>query len=640
MKNIIAANSAQIPITPQVSADPEANHSEKQLTFWPAIATQNPTLSSENLSLNSAESRFQETIDKQIERIHCSVQCALEKQIADLSVQFEQSEIRWKSDFKHERREREALSKSLSTSVGRDTKAIEEVVCNDLTRMRAQQQTALKDLSVQLETLLEQSEQRQVERINETGKQFAEVVDLHERKLADLEAAMQVTEANSTMSHSAVTIVLARVNELEKTLGDTVDRAVDGMQPKINTVIAHVDDISREVSTCSEHAKQLESEFNSRIAALQDHTGQQLDVIRQCAMARVCDIESLMNVSSQAMAQKHAEQAQSIVCLENNAHSLKDMTTMCKQEAEDRAAQMWHELEEHSQGLAELSSRLNAAVSRLGCQISGQEEELSNLVRAVSSLDIIGGNGDQMKVLKCDGLSGRSLTASLGQSFLSDSWSSIAPPSSDGRSCSTTEFTTSSSLGHLRTNFTTSSPTRNASAPECWIGELSRHDQDRPVKVCPKEGGSPHEEKDMSMNVCCCCQVGRISEAEYTSAKEGGDEEEKQDENNKLEKPFVLSSEDIERHNLVDLVKLSLTGEEKADENNKLEELVDLVRRSLGSEGDAVLGSARRERGKSSQSRTSNALARFRDTTNPDVDHGNIENIEVCIDLMRKSWRT
>jgi len=136
-----------------------------------------------------------------------------------------------------------------------------------------------------------------------------------------------------------------------------------------------------------------------------------------------------------------------------------------------------------------------------------------------------------------------------------------------------------------------------------------------------------------------CAVVAKLagSEAEYTTEKEGGDEEEKQDENNKLEKPFVLSSEDIERHNLVDLVKLSLTVEEKDDENNKLEELVDLVRRALGSEGDAVLGSARRERGKSSRSSTANASARFRDTTNPHVDHG---NIEICIDLMRKSWRT
>jgi len=128
------------------------------------------------------EMRFQEVVEKQIEKI----KQALEEQIVDLSTQLEHIQARWSQ-------ERDALS----TYAKKDSEAI-EVVCKDIETLRAEHQASLKDLSAQLETSLEESEQRQVERMNETGKQFAKVVSVQESKMLDLETAMEfrVTHAN------------------------------------------------------------------------------------------------------------------------------------------------------------------------------------------------------------------------------------------------------------------------------------------------------------------------------------------------------------------------------------------------------------------------------------------------------------
>jgi len=375
-------------------------HPEKSLPSPQSIATQDsPALSSSDQPALLGETKFQEAMDKRAEKIRRSIQNVLDQQIADLSAQLEQIELRWTSNVKHERQEREALS----SSAKRDMEAI-EAVCNDLKVMRIEHETSMKDLSAQLETSLEESEQHQVERINEIGKRVAEAVGVQERKLVDLEAAMVLNvatasataSANTTSDNLSAAIVLARVDELERALGDTIARAeyrigsID-IQAETDTT-ARVNDLSKEVNTCLENAQQFERELGSGIAAFEGSMQRvelELDNVREYVDSRVGDIESQVELCSRMIEQHNADRAKSIVRLE------KTMQSMCAQEVKNLATQVWHILEEehheHRQGLSRLHSRLKAAVLELGRRISVQEEQLSNVI---STLHITGAYDD------------------------------------------------------------------------------------------------------------------------------------------------------------------------------------------------------------------------------------------------------
>lgn len=349
--------------------------------------------------------------------------------------------------------------------------------------------------------------------MNETGKHFteaAEAASVQERKLADLEAALATTgnTTSSTNDNSNAAIVLAHVEELEKTLEDITlagDRisSID-LQPKISATTKRVDALSREVNACLETAQQFKRELDFRMCELQLN----MKRVEMELNVRVDDVESQVELS------------------------LQDMTTTCAQDIKHLAAQVWRELEEeHCQGL----SRLNAVVSELSCRLSVQEDELSNVAKAVSCVDIIGQDEDQPRTC---GPKPR-----LGRPYSFVALSSIAPQSSEGRSC-TAE---SSPLEYSRTtgspNFSTPSPIRNIGTPEGRIGELAWHEQYRAVEVS-REGNTPNREKDVNVNAC------------RGPARGGVRNEDEECEGNTLGKHARASSDNNERRMLVDLIEM------------------------------------------------------------------------------------
>lgn len=115
-------------------------------------------------------------------------------------------------------------------------------------------QLALEDLIVLLKTSLQESEQRQAERVSETEKQFTENVGVQECKLADLETAIE--NSSASMSTAVCTCAISsaasvsRVDGLEKTLENMVARIKYGSAVLIFSqaapIIARVHDLSRQ----------------------------------------------------------------------------------------------------------------------------------------------------------------------------------------------------------------------------------------------------------------------------------------------------------------------------------------------------------------------------------------------------------
>lgn len=290
----------------------------------PPRATCDSFSASNDHAVQLIEMKFKDALDKHIEKVRQSVQCALEKKIANLSEQLAYVEMHWGQ-------EQEALAMSAMRDMGTI-----EAVFNDLKTLHAQHQLSFKNLSVQLRTSLEESEERQVEHMNETGKRFAETV--------------------------------ARMDELEKTLEDTGAKAKvrispSDLQSETATTAARIDDLSRKVNTCLANVQQFENVLNSQISSLQGNM-RRLD-------ARVGEFFSQFVRSSQV---EH---------MEKTSRSIQGETEMCAQEVKNLATKH----EEHCHGFAQCSSRLNAAISEPACKISVQEE--SYVTKVVSHLDTL-----------------------------------------------------------------------------------------------------------------------------------------------------------------------------------------------------------------------------------------------------------
>jgi len=297
---------------------------------------------------------------------------------------------------------------------------------------------------------------------------------------------------------------------------DTVVQAANrsislDIEPERTTVDSYVGGPSSEVNVYLENAQQFERELNSRFAELQQNL-QRLEL------------------------------------------QFNDLATHIWNEVED-------EHQEYCQSLSDLSSRLNAAVAALGCRISVQEEELSNVAKAVSQLGIIGSHEDeQAEVPERSILGAHMATPSFGRSF-SDSRSSIALQSSEGRLSTGSDFTPNSPLARSRSignlHFCAPSSTRSTGALECRISELALLTQVRDLSVCPEEGGSQDHHKPARVDMYCGDQAGMHSEAEYAD-EEGGDEKEEVSDsimNKNLEKPFVISGEENEQKMSAEIVR-------------------------------------------------------------------------------------
>merc|ERR550537_708826 len=139
-------------------------------------------------------------------------------------------------------------------------------------------------------------------------------------------------------------------------------------------------------------------------------------------------------------------------------------------------------------------------------------------------------------------------TPDFGRSFLSDSQSSIALQSSEGRPSTGSECTT----WNIRNlSFGSPSSAHIASMLDCRNGEL---EQVRDLDVCLEEGSSQEHERPAWFDECCAGH----SEAGDADADEGGDEEEEDGDIitcNSLEKPFVISSVENERRTSAEIVR-------------------------------------------------------------------------------------
>jgi len=460
------------------------------------------------------------------------IQQALEQQIVDLSAQVEHIQM-------HCNHERDALS----TCAKRDSEAI-EVVFKDLETLRAQHEASLKDLSVQLETSLEESEQRQVERMNETDRQFDKVVSMQESKMFDLETAMEFRAADTNTSisargNSSIAVVLARVHELEKSLGDMLARAEDtlasmNLQSKMATTGVPVDDLSEEVNTGLKTAQYLGDELDSRLDALRGDMQRlelqvnQFNDVCQSTDARVDDIASQVEFCSKVIAQKEADQS-GIVRLKKITHSLQDKTRICEQKVKDLASEVWHELktlhQEQRHGLFELSARLNAEVSELAHQVSVQGDILSNVEKAISRQNLMGTYDE-------GSFSGFVMTPSFDLSSFSDARSSIARQSFEGRPSVCSDFMLNSPSRRSRNsgspNFDTPTPVRNTGG--CRIGELAWHAEDRDLDACQEEESDLTHDKSLDVDALCDGQVGLHFEGQDVDEQEGGDDNEDADE--------------------------------------------------------------------------------------------------------------
>merc|ERR1712137_72419 len=415
------------------------------------------------------------------------------------------------------------------------------VVCKDLETLRAQHQASLKDLSAQLETSLEESEQRQVERMKESARQFDKVVNMQESKMFDLETAMEFRAVNahtsmSARGNSSVDVVLARVHELEKSLGDMLVRAEDtftsmDLQSKMTTAGVHVDDLSEEVSTCLKNAQHLVHELDSRVDGLQGDV-QRLDLqlnqfndTCQSTHARVDDIASQVEFCSKVIAQKEADQS-GIVRLKKITHSLLDKTRICEHKVKDLASEVWHELDavqqEQRQSLSELSAQLNAEVSALAHRVSVQGHVSSNGEKAIPSQNLMESYDD-------GSFSGFVMTPSFDLSSLSDARSSIARQSYEGRTSVRSDFMSNSPSRRSQNigspNFNTPTPIRNTGGFR--IGELAWHDEDRDLDVCPEEESDREHVESLDMDAQC---EGQHFEGQDVDERDGGDANEDADE--------------------------------------------------------------------------------------------------------------
>merc|ERR1712137_680282 len=221
-----------------------------------------------------------------------------------------------------------------------------------------------------------------------------------------------------------------------------------------------------------------------------------------------------------------------------------------EEQFDDLATHIWNEVEdehqEYCQSLSDLSARLNAAVSDLGCRMSVQEEELSNVAKAVSHLDMIGSHDDETEVPECGNLGSHTSTPAFGRSFLSESRSSIALQSSEGRPSTESEFTPSNAWNIGDLSFGAPSSAHIASMLESQISELVLREQVRDLDACSEEDSSHERERPAWVDACC----GDHSEEGDADEEEGGDEEEEEGNIltcNNLEKPLIISSVENER---------------------------------------------------------------------------------------------
>jgi len=472
---------------PNSHRQPTAPLPEKSLPLSQSMVMQDTSFSSDGQAVQLIETKLQEAMEKQTEKIRGSIQHALDQQMVDLSAQLEHIEVRWKSGIQDERQEQMALSMSEK----RDMEAI-----------RAQCNTSLKNLSVQVGTLPEEGEQAQIGDVSETDRQFTEAA-----AVPDLEAGMElrvgadISKVIDRSDNSSAATFLAHVDDPEKTLWGTVAQAEDrssclDIKPESVATNASVGGLSRDVNVHLENVQQFERELNCRFADLQ---------------------ENLQRLEMQF----------------NNL-----------------AVQIWNEVEdehqEYRQRLSDLGFRLNGAVSVLGCRMSVQEEELSNVAKAVSHLDMIGSHDDETEVPECGNLGSHTSTPAFGRSFLSESRSSIALQSSEGRPSTESEFTPSNAWNIGDLSFGAPSSAHIASMLESQISELVLREQVRDLDACSEEDSSHERERPAWVDACC----GDHSEEGDADEEEGGDEEEEEGNIltcNNLEKPLIISSVENER---------------------------------------------------------------------------------------------
>jgi len=502
--------------------------SEKLLSPSTVGAVYDPAFGSHNQAVELIETKFQEAVDKHIEMIRHSIQHVLEQQITDLFAQLEHIETRWCQ-------EREALS----TFVKGDMRAI-ETMCNDLKALHVQHQLSLKDLSVQLKTSLQESEQRQAEHVNTTGKQFAETVSVQQRKLADLETAIETSTTSIGISETSMA---ARLNELKKTLEDTVARTEHrissiGLQSEAASTAARVGDLSKEVSTCLENTQQFQHELKSRTASLQGNM--------HCLDARVGGIEGRVEL-----------QTLRVVHLEKSTHSLQNETMICAQGVKDLAVKH----QEQCQSLSQLSSRLNAVISELASWILAQKEEISSVAEAVSHLDTDSTHdGQQKKLRPCGSLSHLMATPEFGRRPFSDAGSSIALQSSEGRQSTWLEFISNRRRTLESPNFTPS-PIHNNGALEFRISELEWHGEDGDPGAYSEDGFLLEYTYHTGEDTDC---RGRHLEADDAEEAKSGDEEDV-DDPDMIQKPCVVSNEDNKRIRSVESVERLLASKRGGD---------------------------------------------------------------------------
>lgn len=345
------------------------------------------------------------------------------------------------------------------------------------------------DPSVHPEGSLEERERRRAERINETGKHLAEVVCVQEPNLADLKAGMELRGAPSLgmRENSNVSIVLACVDQLEETLEHTID-----LQLKIATATARMEDLSKDVSACLEKVQEFHRDINSSLIALQENV-QCLDLkvtdVRQYADACVGNIGSQVDLCSEMMGLKDADQANNIARLD--------------------------------QGLSKLSSHLNAAVSELGCRISAQEKWLCTVAKAIPQREMAGTLDDESKHMpKCESWMNHKPMRHFSGSSFSDALSdvlSIAPQPSGESPKSNSPLGDSRNIGSR--HFTTPSPTRKTSVHACRIGGRSCYDQDRSLERLPDDGSFPEHDELETVYVHYGGKAGYHSKA--SNADEG-----------------------------------------------------------------------------------------------------------------------
>lgn len=415
-----------------------------------SIKVHDPLGSSNDQFVDLIEAKLQEAVDKQMEKIRRSIQNALQKQFSGLSSQLEHIKTPCKSEAKHACQEREAVS----TSAKRNAETM-EVACDDLKALRIQHMLALKNLSIHLEASLEECEKGQTECPNEYGKHFVEALRVQERSLADWEVAPSIGSDNSSLS-----TVLARVDQLEKTLEHTID-----LQPKVATATAHVEDLSKNVNTCLEKVQEFQREINSSVVALQENV--------QCLELKVMDVRQYADA-----------------CVGNMGNQVDLCSEMCSEMMGLKDADQENSIARLDQGLSELSSHLDAAVSELGCRISAQQKLLINVAKAAPQQGVSGARDDElMHMPKCDWLKNHKPASHFSWSAFPD-LRSIGPQPSGRRSSTELEFSLhtplrdSWSTGSLRL---TPSPILNASAQACRIGGLTWSDQDKVLEVFAEE---------------------------------------------------------------------------------------------------------------------------------------------------------